>query len=353
MKLKHAGTVSKFRLGFILAGTFVLVHAAIMPFSESFAQTKFEMQIDQARRHYTSARFDDAIKTLQVISEEKGLTSNQQIIVYQLLGFSMVAKGYYDQAKEMVEKIVDLDPSIEFNPENVPPKLMRIYYEVKKEKKGNMTIDERADPGVQTIAILDFDNNSIGDDKEKWEPMGKGIAQMLITDLSKATRLKVIERERIQFIMDEIELEKNKVFDQKTAVRIGKLLGVHSMLFGGIAKIGDLMRLDARLIKVETGELIKAEEITDNAKKFIEMEKKLALKITKDLDVILSKTEVKEIKKVENKSLEAILSYSEGLSFLDKEEYKKAHAKFQEALKYDPNYLPAKKKIAVLEPLIS
>lgn len=325
----------------------------ILIISQLYAQSEIEIQLTQARSYYTSARFDDTIKTLKGLSERTDLKENQKIIVYQLLGFSLVAKGYYDQAKEMVEKIIELDPSIEFNPEYVPPKLMRIYYEVKKEKKGNLTIDQRPDPGVKTIAILDFDNNSIGEDKDKWEPMGKGIAQMLITDLSKATKLKVVERERIQYIMNEIDLEKKQAFDQKTVVRIGKLLGVHAMLFGGIAKISDVMRLDARLIKVETGELIKAEEITDKAKNFIEMEKKLALKISKNLELILSKNEEKKIKKVDNKSLEAVLTYSEGLSLLDKEEYKKAYAKFKEALQYNPSYEPAQKKIELIKPLIS
>jgi len=322
-------------------------------FSNLYAQSEIEIQINQARSYYTSARFDNAIEALRNLSERQDLTENQKIIIYQLSGFSLIAKGYYEQAKEMVKKIVELDPSIEFNPEYVPPKLMRIYYEVKKEMKGNLTIDQRPDPGIKTMAVLDFDNNSIGEDKAKWEPMGKGIAQMLITDLSKATKLKVIERERIQYIMDEIELERKQAFDQETVVRIGKLLGVHAMLFGGIAKIGDAMRLDARLIKVETGEVIKAEEITDKANKFIEMEKKLALKISKNMAVILSKNETQQIEKVENKSLEAVLAFSEGLSLLDKEEYKKAYAKFKEALRYNPNYTPAQKKIELIEPFIS
>lgn len=353
MKTKNVNHDPKYRFSSLLISTLFVCCCSMLLFAQLYAQSKIEIRINQARTHYTSARFDDAITSLSTLSKQKDLTENQQISIYQLLGFAMVAKGYYDRAKEMVEKIVELDPSIQFNPENVPPKLMRIFYEVKKEQKGGFTIDQRPDPGVKTIAILDFDNNSIGEDKEKWEPMGKGIAQMLITDLSKATKLKVVERERIQYIMDEIELEKKKAFDQNTVVRIGKLLGVHAMLFGGIAKIGDQMRLDARLIKVETGELIKAEEITDKAKKFIEMEKKLALKIANNLDIVLSKEEKKEIKKVENKSLEAVLAFSEGLSLLDKEEYKKAHAKFKEALKYDPNYTPASKKIELIQPLIS
>jgi len=324
-----------------------------LPDGDSFcASPDFDRQILEARSHYISARFDDAIQVLNTLSKQTDLDDTQQIIIYQLLGFSMVAKGYYDQAKVMVEKIVELDPSIEFNPENVPPKLMRIYYEVKKQKKGDLSIDVRSDPGIKTIAILDFDNNSIGDDQAKWAPMGKGIAQMLITDLSKITTLKVVERERIQFIMDEIDLEKNKAFDQATAVRIGKLLGVHAMLFGGLAKIDDHMRLDARLIKVETGELIKAEEITDQSKKFIEMEKKLALKIANNLEVTLSKYETGELEQIKGQSLEAVLAFSEGLSFLDKEDYKKASAKFKEALKFDPNYAPAAKKLELIAPFI-
>ncbi len=317
------------------------------------SQVNLTNEITNARTLYNSARFEEAISKLNELLKIESASEKQRVEIYQLLGFALVARGYYTQAKEAVEKIIELDPNIQFDPELVPPKMMKIYYAVWKEKQGTNQIENQNDPGIQTVAILDFDNNSIGDDKQIWEPMGKGLAQMLITDLSKIVKLKVVERERIQYILDELKLQKGEAFDEKSVVQIGKQLGVHAMLFGGFSKIDKMVRIDARLIKVETSELIKAEEITGKAEEFINLEKELALKITKNLDVELSKYEGKLIEKIENRSLEAALAYSEGLSLLDKEDYQNAMRKFQEALKYNPNYAAAQKKIDLIKPLVS
>lgn len=341
----------KFNKIFVL---FILISSGLcLTFSEIPAQVDLTKEIATARNLYNSARFEEAISKLNELIKIETAPEKQRVDIYQLLGFALVAKGYYAQAKEAVEKIIELDPNIQFDPEYVPPKMMKIYYAVWKEKQGTNQIESQHDPGIQTIAILDFDNNSIGDDKQIWEPMGKGLAQMLITDLSKIVKLKVVERERIQYILDELQLQKSEAFDEKSVVQIGKQLGVHAMLFGGFSKIDKMVRIDARLIKVETSELMKAEEITGKADEFINLEKELALKITKNLDVELSKYEGKLIEKSENRSLEAALAYSEGLSLLDKEDYKNAMRKFQEALKYNPNYAAAQKKIDLIKPLVS
>ncbi|MCI0514906.1 hypothetical protein L0128_16955 [candidate division KSB1 bacterium] len=333
----------------VLAGVMIVWHAP----AAWAGPGVIEQQIANARELYQSARFDEAIAELSSLKTVQEMSEKQRIMIYQLLGFASVAKGYYDQARDAVEKIIELDPTIQFDPDYVPPKMMKIFYTVWKEKRGTFQIQQQVDPGLKTMAILDFDNNSIGTDKTIWEPMGKGLAQMLITDLSKVISLKVIERERIQYILDELKLEKSEVFDQKTAVRIGQQLGVHVMLFGGFSKIDKLVRIDARLIKVETSELLKAEEITGKAEELISLVKELALKIAKNLDVELSRQEKQQLKQIENQSLEAALAYSEGLSLLDHADYKSALRKFQEALKYNPNYTAAQKKIDLIKPLVS
>lgn len=321
-------------------------------FSLLAASNEFDARFQQAQSLYNAARFDEALDLLNQLNLETTLAAPQQIQLYQLMGITLVAKGYYDKARDAVAKIIELDPNIHFDPEFVPPKMMTIYYNVWKEKCGTYQI-QQTDPGLQTIAILDFDNNSIGTDKEIWEAMGKGLAQMLITDLSKLIKLKVIERERIQYLLDELKLERNAAFDQNTAVRIGQQLGVHTMLFGGFAKIDKTVRLDARLIKVETSELIKAEEITGKAEDFITLEKELALKIAQNLDLEISKHDRKQLKQTENKSLEAALAYSKGLSFLDQKDYKNALKKFREAVSINPNYTAAQKKIDLIQHLAS
>lgn len=313
------------------------------------SQESIEKYLREAQSCYNTALFNESINLCNKVMEMQGLSQEQRVDAYRLKGFALVANGKTDQAKAAIKKVIELAPDTKFDPDYVPPKMMRIYYQAWQDINGSNQIEQRKDPGVTTMAVLDFDNNSIGSDKEGWEPMGKGLAQMLITDLSKIVKLKVIERERIQYILNELKLEQDQAFNQETAVRIGQQLGVHSMLFGGFSKIGKTMRIDARLIKVETSELIKAEEITGKADDFLTLEKELALKIAKNLKVPVTTDEVKVIKKVQNRSLEAALAYSEGLSLLDKEDYKQAKKKFEEALKFNPNYAAAQKKLDLIK----
>ena len=71
-----------------------------------------------------------------------------------------------------------------------------------------------------TLAILYFNNQG---DKRGLDPLQKGITDMLITDLSKVPGLKVVERVRMQKMMDEMKLNMAGLTSETTAPRLGKL----------------------------------------------------------------------------------------------------------------------------------
>jgi curli biogenesis system outer membrane secretion channel CsgG len=58
----------------------------------------------------------------------------------------------------------------------------------------------RAEP---TVALTYFDNNT-GD--PSFDPLGRGLADMLITDLSVLSSLKIVERARLNEVLSELEL---------------------------------------------------------------------------------------------------------------------------------------------------
>jgi TolB-like protein len=204
---------------------------------------------------------------------------------------------------------------------------------------------------MKTIAILDFKNRSVSADAERFNPMEKGFAELMISQLKESVSLKVVERERIQWLLDEIGLENDPgKFDANSAVRVGKLLGAHSVLLGSFIKFKDEIRLLARLVKVETGEIIATEQMSGDADEFFEVAEQLGAKLAKKIDVAV--TEAQLDKGTPTKSLEAIMAYSEGLVLLEKGNYREAFEKFQEALTLDPNYAKAKLKVDSLKPLI-
>ncbi|MFN0157646.1 MAG: CsgG/HfaB family protein [Bacteroidota bacterium] len=307
-------------------------------------------KFEQAMRAYSNAQYDDAITILLELAGDSSMEQKDRVQVHLHLGRAYVAKNLYEKAKWSIAELLELEPpAISLDPDNECPPLMKIYYDVRKEKAGSAQI-ERSDPGIQTIAILDFMNRSV-DDKEKFDPMEKGFSELMINQLQGTVKLKVVERERIQWILEEIGLENEPgKFDPASAVRVGKQLGVHTVLLGSFIKLKDQIKLLARLVKVETSEILATEEATGDADDFFELTEKLGVKVAGKINVAVTREDLSQ--GTETKSLDAMMSYSEGLVLLEKGNYKLAYDKFLEAVEKDPAYEKAKTKAESLRPLI-
>ncbi len=193
----------------------------------------------------------------------------------------------------------------------------------------------------KTIAVLYFQNNSLAD-RQNMEPLQKGLADMLITELSKIQALKVIERNQLQQMIEEMKLGQSGMVDEQTAQKVGSLLGAQTLLLGSyVAMFGGKMRIDARIVEVETGRTIEAEEVTGKVKDLFKLVQKLSGKIAKALNVKLTKADKKRLKTVQNKSFDAALYFSKGLEFEDAGQLDQAKTMFQKALKINPKYKSA------------
>ncbi len=57
----------------------------------------------------------------------------------------------------------------------------------------------------------------------------------------------------------------NLFSNESTRLKIGRIVGARFMVFGGYFVLGDKMRLDLRLVEVETGSIVKAAQKTTSA----------------------------------------------------------------------------------------
>ena len=196
---------------------------------------------------------------------------------------------------------------------------------------------------AKRIAILYFDS---GSDNAELSRLRKGLADMLISDLSKVKMLNVIERARLEELLKEQKLNNSKEFDPATASKVGKLLGVQYILTGSFFDMLGSMRIDARIIDVETGKIIKSEGIDGATNTFFDLEKKLVVKIAGGLNVDLAveKTNIASSKET-SLSYETSLLFSDGLEQMDKGETSKAIDTFKKVLQKNPDFLPAKQAL--------
>src|SRR5579872_5170411 len=107
-----------------------------------------------------------------------------------------------------------------------------------------------------TVAIMYFNDVAIGKAHDELAPLSKGICDVLISEMADNPGIKVVERDQLQSIVAEQKLTTEKMTDPQTAVKVGKLLSAHHMLFGGfVTDPSGTMVLTVRSVKVETGEI--------------------------------------------------------------------------------------------------
>src|SRR3954471_23784659 len=120
-----------------------------------------------------------------------------------------------------------------------------------------------AQSNAPVVAVLYFDNNSFGRDRADYEGLGKGIADMLITDMAGNPRVRVVEREQIQSLLTEQQLTKAGTIDPNTAIKLGKIIGAQYMITGGFMSDGHgTLTLTARAINVETSAIVNPVKLT-------------------------------------------------------------------------------------------
>ncbi|HWO18003.1 MAG TPA: CsgG/HfaB family protein [Kofleriaceae bacterium] len=102
-----------------------------------------------------------------------------------------------------------------------------------------------ADPPV--VAVLYFDYEGADADLG---PLRKGLASMLISDVSGVDAVRVVERDRLQSVFAELKLQATAKIDRASAVRAGKLLGARYLVLGTYFDVMGTLRVDMRVLEV-------------------------------------------------------------------------------------------------------
>jgi TolB-like protein len=201
----------------------------------------------------------------------------------------------------------------------------------------------------RTLAVLYFENNSLTK-KEEMDPLRKGLADMLITELTKIDQFQVVERSRLQQMLEEMKLGQSGLLDSQSAVEVGKMLGAQNLFLGSFMHLLDgQMRIDVRIVNVETGVTIKAEEVTGKPKDLYKMVQNLVIKISDHLNVKLTKAETQRLEQGQNTSLSAALYYAKGLEYEDAGNTKQAIEMYTKALQENSGFTKAQERLNALK----
>jgi TolB-like protein len=303
--------------------------------------------LQEAKEEYQFAEYDKASDLFAQVADDASAAASDRSQALRYLARVHVAQNEPSQARDAVRQLLKIDPDAEFNPDMEPPPVMNIYYDVRKEMSG---YGVQRQGGIKTLAVMDFSNDSV-DQRERFNGLEQGLPSMMINYMNGGTDLKVIERERIQWLLNELELQQQEgKVDQSTAVRTGKLLGANAVVFGSYTVFEGKMMILARVVKVETGEVILGEQVTGSPDDFFELIEDLSTKITRSINVEMEEAKMGTS---ETKSLDAMMAYSDGLSLLEDGEYRAAREKFLQAVEYDDSFTRARIKAQSIKPMLA
>jgi len=109
------------------------------------------------------------------------------------------------------------------------------------------------------VAVIDFEQKAFQEFQGK--QIGEIVAEWLITSLANTGRFEVVERAQLQKVLKEQQLGISGMINQETAAKMGELLGVKVIVSGTVIQIGNTYDVNARLISVQDGTILKAERI--------------------------------------------------------------------------------------------
>jgi len=102
----------------------------------------------------------------------------------------------------------------------------------------------------KSIAILEFQASDIS------PTFAQQVQDHLLEEYFNLGRFKIIERESLDRILKEQNLQLSGVVNEAEAKRVGRIVGVDFISFGTIAKFNNVIRISGRTTSVETGEIV-------------------------------------------------------------------------------------------------
>lgn len=198
-----------------------------------------------------------------------------------------------------------------------------------------------APPQPRTVAVFPF---LYAGENATLRPLSRALAEMLATDLSQTNRLTVLERMRVQLLLDEMKLAESGMLDPANTARSGRLLRAERIVQGSISGNDEALQLQAAVVRVGSTEggaaAGNAQQLSerDALDRLFDIEKRLALAIYNAMGIQLTPTEWQLVSKRPTQNIQALLAYGLGLEAADAGRFTEAAEHFRQAVLLDPSF---------------
>ncbi|HYO55031.1 CsgG/HfaB family protein [Archangium sp.] len=188
------------------------------------------------------------------------------------------------------------------------------------------------------VAVLYFDNNT---GQPALDVLKKGFADMMVTDLSAVRQLQVVEREKLQKLLDELKLQRSGYFDSKTVQRIGQGIGAQFAVTGSLQAVDPSLRIDIRLVEIATGKVLLAEKVIGKKNRLFDLQQQLVGRFVKAL---LPRIDQLPRPRSRAPDVDTLLSYSKGIDLADQGKLQEASVQLASVVSQAPTFLLARER---------
>jgi len=173
----------------------------------------------------------------------------------------------------------------------------------------------------------------------------RAVVAMITSDLAKVPALTVLERERIDALVQELKLAGSGLVDPATAAAPGRLLGAGTVVAGAVLNESGPQgpgsgryRIDVAITDVPGRRVVGTSEADGRQAEFFVLQKRITYGILAALDI---RDLPPGVHRVHTRSWEAYARFAAGLQALAEDRYDVARTAFAAALAIDPAFLLA------------
>lgn len=189
-----------------------------------------------------------------------------------------------------------------------------------------------------TVAVWDFDDNSFASSADS-DYLRRGLSEMLLADLAGVPGLKLVERVHLRDALEEQRLGASNLVSEEDRLRLGRIVGASTMVFGSFMVVGSQVRVDVRAVDVETS-LVK---FTRDATTAVPALPEAIHHIAQALAAGIGMTEGGVVKA--SGDMPVWRRYEQGIALMDSHRYDQAIEVFKAVLTASPSFAAAERQI--------
>ncbi len=201
------------------------------------------------------------------------------------------------------------------------------------------------------MAVLPFqDGGSYGQDQDDFAALERGIPGMLVSELSLQPDARLVDRRQTQRVFHQQHLAQSRHVNAATAANIGRLVGARYVVFGTFVDLYGKFRVDARIVDVETSEIIHVATASNDRENLFRIVQEIAQKVLADLEFPPLSGEIEAARTGRNVPTDAVTLYGRALWYQDQDEPSRAVEFYRRALEVFPDYTEAQEGLRRINP---